>query len=356
VGGYGMIDMRVMNVCLKSLWISRLIYVHGKPDYVSVIMLDGNDLEGRDVDYERIGNRLRQGGGGAILENILRSWREFKDEFYRVDGNMLKAKLFDNECVMIGGVKIEDFVFGNRYMDLRDTIHERSVGDYIDEGNRIKSKIEIENMQNIRINWAEYFRLRQVIGGLMREIVHTGNGGITLNEFMGRGKNKCRKFRTVFDGRKGRIYRDNNPSRIASLRTLWGDRIEMKERKYIEWNLSIWTISVLESGFKDFCFKLLHGRLYFNLALSHFADIRPGCTFCGIQKKKTLENMGIAEGTPQYAREIEQIEGETIVHLLWECESTHKVVKLVINKIAGTHGINVSKQKYLEGGELAVKD
>jgi hypothetical protein len=135
-----------------------------------------------------------------------------------------------------------------------------------------------------------------------------------------------------------------------------GDRIEMKERKYIEWNLRIWTISVLESGFKDFCFKLLHGRLYFNLALSYFADVRPGCTFCCIQKKKTLGNMGIAEGTPQYAREIEQIEGETIVHLLWECEFTHKVVKLVINKIAGTHGINVSKQKYLEGGEMSVKN
>jgi hypothetical protein len=130
----------------------------------------------------------------------------------------------------------------------------------------------------------------------------------------------------------------------------------MKERKYIEWNLSIWTISVLESGFKDFCFKLLHGRLYFNLALSHFADIRPGCTFCCIKKKKTLENMGIGEGTPQYAREMEQIEGETIVHLLWECELTHKVVKLVINRIAGTQGVNVSKQKYLEGGELAIKD
>jgi hypothetical protein len=66
--------------------------------------------------------------------------------------------------------------------------------------------------------------------------------------------------------------------------------------------------------------------------------------------------MGIAEGTPQYAREIEQIEGETIVHLLWECEFTHKVVKLVINKIAGTRGVNVCKQKYLEGGEVAVKD
>jgi hypothetical protein len=139
-GGYGMIDMRIMNVCLKSLWISRLTEVHGKLDYMSVIMLDGNDLEGREVDYERIGNRTRQGGGGAILEDILLRWREFKDEFYRVDENMLRAKLFDNECVKMEGVKIEDFVFGNRFMDLRDTIHGKSVGDYIDGRNRIKAK------------------------------------------------------------------------------------------------------------------------------------------------------------------------------------------------------------------------
>jgi hypothetical protein len=66
--------------------------------------------------------------------------------------------------------------------------------------------------------------------------------------------------------------------------------------------------------------------------------------------------MGIEEGTPQYVRDMEQIEGETIVHLLRECEFTHKVVKLVINKIAGTRGANVCKQKYMEGGELAVKD
>jgi hypothetical protein len=355
-GGYGMIDMRVMNVCLKSLWISRLTDEHGKLDYMSVVMLDGNNLEGREVDYERIGNHIRQGEGGVIIEDILHRWRDFKDEFYRVEENMLRAKLFDNECVKADNVKTEDFVFGNRFVDLRDTISGKTVGDYLDGANRIKSKIEIENTQNIRINWAEYFRLRQAIGGLVTEIIFTGNGGITLSEFMGRGKNKCRKFRTVFDGKKGRIYRDNNPSRIASLRTLWGDRINMKERKYIEWNLSIWTISVLDSGFKDFCFKLLHGRLYFNLALSHFADIRPGCTFCCIKKKNTLENMGIAEGTPQYAREIEHIEGETIVHLLWECEFTHKVVKLVFNKIAGTREVNVCKQKYFEGGEVAVKD
>jgi hypothetical protein len=130
----------------------------------------------------------------------------------------------------------------------------------------------------------------------------------------------------------------------------------MKERKYIEWNLSTWTIAVLDSGFKDFCFKLLHGRLYLNLALSHFSETRPGCTFCSIKKKITLESEGIEEGTHQYTREMEQIEGETIVHLLWECEYTHKVVKLVINKIAGTRGVNVCKQKYMEGGEMAVKD
>ncbi len=109
-------------------------------------------------------------------------------------------------------------------------------------------------------------------------------------------------------------------------------------------------------GFKDFCFKLLHGRLYLNLALSHFSETRPGCTFCRIRKKITLENRGIEEGTDQYIREIEQVEDETIAHLLWACEDTHKVVKLVVNKLAGTHGVNVCKERYLEGGELLIKD
>jgi hypothetical protein len=123
----------------------------------------------------------------------------------------------------------------------------------------------------------------------------------------------------VYDGKRGRKYKENNPNTIVSLRTLWGVRIEQKERKYIEWNLRIWTISVLEAQFKDFCFKLLHGRLYLILALSHFSDTRPGCTFCRIRIKVDLVGRGINEDSVQFNREIDQIEDESVEHFLWAC-------------------------------------
>jgi hypothetical protein len=117
-------------------------------------------------------------------------------------------------------------------------------------------------------------------------------------------------------------------------------------------NMRLWVISVLDPEFKEFCFKLLHGRLYLNLALSHFSDTPPGCTFCTIKKKRELRNRGIEIGSAQYEVEIVQVESETIEHLMWFCREVNGVVKEYINELAGTRNGNVSVSKYWEGCEL----
>jgi hypothetical protein len=193
VRGYGMIDMRVMNVCLKSLWISRLSEAREDLDYMSVVMVGENNIGGRELDYERVEKHLVPGGGGVIIEEILHKWKEFKEEFYRVEDNILIAQIFDNKCVKVENVKIEDFVFGIRFVEVRDVMSNITVGEFLDRGNMIRSKMEIETLQGVRINWAEYFRLRQAIGRLA-DMRITGIGGIMISEFMNRGKNKCRKL------------------------------------------------------------------------------------------------------------------------------------------------------------------
>ncbi len=111
-------------------------------------------------------------------------------------------------------------------------------------------------------------------------------------------------------------------------------------------------ISVLDPEFKEFCFKLLQGRLYLNLALSHFSDTSPGCTFCTIKKKRELKSRGIEIGAPQYEVEIVQVEPETIEHLMWMCTEVNGVVKEYVNELAGTRHVNVSRTRYWEGCEL----
>jgi hypothetical protein len=117
-------------------------------------------------------------------------------------------------------------------------------------------------------------------------------------------------------------------------------------------NMRVWVISVLDPDFKEFCFKLLQGRLYLNLALSHFSDTSPGCTFCTIKKKRELKNRGIERGTPQYEIEVLQVEPETIEHLMWLCPEVNGVIKEYVNELAGTRQVNVSRYRYWEGCEL----
>jgi hypothetical protein len=108
-------------------------------------------------------------------------------------------------------------------------------------------------------------------------------------------------------------------------------------------------IAVLAPQFKDFCFKLLHGRLYLNQALSHFTDTEPGCTFCKIRIKSELKRENVNEGTAEYDRRMGLIPNETIDHLLWSCTETQRVITQVLNGLAGTVNLVVNREKFLEG-------
>jgi hypothetical protein len=266
------------------------------------------------------------------------------------------ARVFENVGLERENRKLETVIFGGRFGEVRDGIGRVVVGDLVDNGGVVKEKGEIENLFGIRITWVEYFRLRTALRTIVEMRDASDDGTVLLGEFMDKGKARSKRLRMIYDGKRGRKYKSSNPNSIASLRTLWGARIEQKERKYIEWNLKIWTISILEARFKDFCFKLLHGRLYLNLALSHFSDTRPGCTFCRIRKKAELVGRGIGEDSLQFQIEIDRIENETVEHLLWGCRETKGTVKSVINRLAGSERLLVNKDKYLEGTETDNKE
>ncbi len=350
-GGYGMMNMRTMNVCLKSLWIRRINDMMINGDYIGVTVIGSEGFQEMNFDYERIGNGSWNRVIGPVAEDIVENWRNFKREFYRIGHNIVEAKLFENIGLENENRGVETLVFGGRYGEVRNAIKDKTIRDLTDNQLSLKEKIVIENECGIRIGWAEYFRLRTAVRGVIDRRDVEDDGTVKIGDFMDRGKLRCKKLRMIYDGRRSRNHKENNPNRIASLHTLWGARIEQKDRKYIEWNLRVWSISVLEAQFKDFCFKLLHGRLYLNLALSHFTDTRPGCTFCKIVKKKELSERGINEGTVQFNLELEQIENETVEHLLWECGVTKRSVTGVLNRLTGNDGMRVNRERYMEGTE-----
>ncbi len=101
-------------------------------------------------------------------------------------------------------------------------------------------------------------------------------------------KKGCKRFRKVIIGRRSKHYADNYPRQIASGRTLWGIGIEEMNRVRIELNFGAWNIMCLEAGFKDFLFRLVHGKLYLNQIVANFADRRLQCTFCMIREKRQM--------------------------------------------------------------------
>jgi hypothetical protein len=151
------------------------------------------------------------------------------------------------------------------------------------------------------------------------------------------------------EGKKGLRYMEQDLRVIPSLNTIWGVRIGEMDRNLIEWNLQVWTITVLAPRFKDFCFKMMHGRLYLNLALSHFSDTRPGCTFCTIKAKGELKRDNINEGTVEYNRRIGLVENETGEHLFWSCRETQRGIRQVLNDMAGTVNLVINRDMFLEG-------
>ncbi len=55
-------------------------------------------------------------------------------------------------------------------------------------------------------------------------------------------------------------------------------------------NFGLWSCATLDSGYKEFLFKYMHGKLYLNNQLASFADVTRACTFCKIQEEKLMKN------------------------------------------------------------------
>jgi hypothetical protein len=73
LGGYGLVDVNLMNVCMKAVWIERLKGEGLKNDYMAAIIWNGeHGLEAWRVNRARV-----EGKGFRITEDIVKSWTLF---------------------------------------------------------------------------------------------------------------------------------------------------------------------------------------------------------------------------------------------------------------------------------------
>ncbi len=225
------------------------------------------------------------------------------------------------------------------------------VGDFFTDMGRLKEKQELEERWGIQINWAEYFRLRGALVRIQRRYRFDWTSSVvgrSLETFIASKGKGCGRYRRVLRGKWSRGYMENDPRAITE-NVMGGVRVEWENRVICEMNFKLWTLSYLQAEFKNFCFRLVQGRLYLNQQRARFAEVGRWCTFCGIIKTRELGERGIVRDNVLYNEELMRLPGENPEHLFWECGTVNRLVNSFFNNIAGTQNREVDKKKYFTG-------
>jgi hypothetical protein len=267
----------------------------------------------------------------------MEEWKNYKRLFYRVGGNIWKARIFENNAILEGSSNIGISVLGeNRYNLLPRIGKEIRLGDLCENG-RIKDKFLVERSLGMGINLAEYFRLRNKVAEIMRIYGNGGEEGLCIDEFMRAKRRGGGVLRRVITGKRSREYMDMDPRRVPAALTLWGEQIVNTERWLVELNYDLWGTSRLDVNFRSFCFNMMQGRLYLNNVLFR---IRPQensskCTFCCIVAKNELRTRGIGEDRAEYNYYLNLQPIETVSHLFWECDHVQPLIQQIYRWVFG---------------------
>ena len=92
-----MIDIFVLNNCVKASWINRWALNYDNADIVGRRAISNID---KPVDQWGVSENLLNSDKIQCL--IMQQWKLFKQCFYRVNDNFGKACLFENDGLLVG--------------------------------------------------------------------------------------------------------------------------------------------------------------------------------------------------------------------------------------------------------------
>ena len=196
----------------------------------------------------------------------------------------------------------------------------------------------IEQLTGTRITYVEYFRLRTSI----RDIANVYNTAVgrpmELKNYIQGIKKGSGKFRVFIDGTKSKMFKEAKVINLPVVRTLLGQYLNEDDENLVRINMKLWKIGKLESGFKQFLFRYVHGKLYLNNVLSHIDDTLPYCTICKLHLDRDPNVRILDRGGPEYINRVENLPRETVEHLFLECRYIRPIVlNLCNNRIRVEH-------------------
>ncbi len=167
LGGYDMFDVRDMETSIKATWIGRWKKENEKPDYSGALI-----LRGREMMADRIGVDTAMIGNNVILRNIVDRWEFFKRKFYEIGNNVLESPLFGNPTHGRENILAEVVVFGREGAgNLGERTLNIRVRELLNAQCQVKEKREVGMLFDREPNWAEYFRLRELITRIKQDYI-----------------------------------------------------------------------------------------------------------------------------------------------------------------------------------------
>ena len=329
LGGYGLIDINTMGISIKASWIPRWIREEDWQDYPSYLCTGRNVRNIEQIKSTDFNNH------GAI-KTVVDCWGKFLREFYKWNGNILGAQIFENGLLcnglVLGGVN--NTFMQLRWNEIRGEMINVKLQDFLNDNWLMVEKQELEGRLGIEVSQAEYFRLRQGVREISMEYAAEVGRVQDVVTYAQGIKKGCGKLRKYLDGVKSRKYQSTKVRELPAAQTLWGLFMEEgggeDEEKLIRLNFKLWQINRLNSGFKNFLFKLCQGRLYLNNALFNIDGRDPGCTFCTIKWERERDQL-IGNGIQNMQQ---NIPAESVDHIFLECRWVRQITtNLCVNKL-----------------------
>ena len=348
IGGYGLIDILILNTAIKASWVKRWIKENEYRDYAGRLVLGSIEM------VEKIGSDL--GMGDTLLLDITEKWCSFLKEYYRYNGNWTTARIFGNSALVNGVYMNREQLHWEQVLGMelyRIMITDRcdtQLSELLDANLSIKQKPEIENILGVHINHAVYFRLRGAVTCIVQHYRNVNNGPerVRINDWLNRVKKGSGKFREFLDGKKSGKYINFKAIEIPAAITLWGQFARVENEQLIRIHYATWGVSQLSADFKNFLFRLINGKLYLNNVLAHIDNVDGKCTFCKINMNRGLNDRGILQGDPEYLVELNRLNNETIEHLFYSCISVHPILNEFCRLNLGMEN-NINWEYYMLG-------
>ena len=329
-GGYGITDMRVLNMCIKATWIRKWCMAESNDDYAELRCIKGNKNEPDHINMDEINTE-----GFRCSGDIMRQWIEYKTCFYEVGRNMLETKIFKNDMDRTGNVISSIKIFSpQRLREVEEFLGDIKLRDLLTVTLEPVDLDEAMRKIGVRITFVEFFRLRGELYKLKNRMEMRGKLSRRLITVF-KSKDKGSKvLRLALKSNESREYYDRDAQALQSVQRLWLDNAEEPSRDLVMTHMGLWGKMFLDPGLRDFLFRYVQGRLYVNQVRAAFdPEQDPYCSFCMLKLNREFRVNGRDIDSIEYRDEKRQLPHESIRHLFWECDSTRGIIAKTLQSV-----------------------